>query len=67
MSFSSFEEALNICMNAEEGGKEQDEALLYCLEYAPDDLKEQLRGILRHSPAGHSHHDDCGCGCHHEE
>ncbi len=54
-------------MNAGEDSKEQDEALLYCLEYAPDDLKEQLRGILRHSPASHSHHDGCGCGCRDEE
>jgi len=64
MTFNSFEQALHVCMTAEEGSPEQDEAILYCLEFAPDEIKEQLRGIIRHDLPVHSH--DCDCGCKHD-
>ncbi len=65
MHFDSFEQALHVCMTADEGSKEQDEAVLYCLEYAPADLKEKLQDIMRHKLPTHNH--DCGCGCNHEQ
>ena len=65
MTFDSFEQALHICMTAEQGSKEQDEAVLYCLEYAPADLKDKLRSIMRHNLP--EHHNDCGCGCRHDQ
>ncbi|NOX24538.1 MAG: hypothetical protein GXP59_00135 [Deltaproteobacteria bacterium] len=63
MDFSSFEQALQICMTSAEGSPEQDKAILYCLEFAPDEIKEKLRDIMRHQMPVHGH--DCGCGCKH--
>ncbi len=65
MNFTSFEQALQVCMTSQEGSPEQDEAMLYCLEFAPDDVKEKLQGIMRHELPKHGH--DCGCGCHHDQ
>ena len=59
-TFNSFEQALHICMTAEQDSKEQDEAILYCLEYAPANLKDKLQGIMRHKLPKHNH--DCSCG-----
>ena len=71
MTFQSFEEALKICLTAENGTKEQDEALLYCMEHAPDDLKEMLRKRFEEFHLGngscehhHEHGDGCACGGH---
>lgn len=60
MDFSSFEEALKICLEAEEGSSEQVEAMLYCLEHAPPELQEMLQGKF-----SQPHGDNCGCGCSH--
>jgi hypothetical protein len=67
MTFQSFEQALEICLIAENGSREQDEALAYCMEHAPDDLKEMLQarfvdfhvGGKKHAPGQHG--ADCGC------
>ncbi|MDA8163960.1 MAG: hypothetical protein M0017_02850 [Desulfobacteraceae bacterium] len=70
MIFRSFEEALHICLTAESGSPEQDEALVYCMEHAPGDLKELLRQEFVHfhtgAPAapGHEHGNGCGCSDH---
>jgi hypothetical protein len=74
MPFQSFAEALKICLTAEPGSREQDEALIYCMEHAPDDLKEILKTRfvefhtgdrhehkIEHREA-HEHGDSCGCG-----
>jgi hypothetical protein len=72
MPFQSFAEALKICLTAEKGSREQDEALIYCMEHAPDDLKEMLaaRFVDFHAGGGHTdehgekheHGESCGCG-----
>lgn len=63
MEFTSFEEALHICMTATEGGPEQAAALAHCLKTAPPDLRLMLAKRLAVQD-GHDHHDhQCGCGC----
>ncbi|NTV15123.1 MAG: hypothetical protein HGA96_14530 [Desulfobulbaceae bacterium] len=63
MAFTSFEEALHICMTATEGSPEQEAALAHCLETAPPDLRLMLAKRLG-GQEGHGHHDHgCGCGC----
>ena len=65
MEFTSFEEALNICLESEDGSEEQDAALLYCIEHAPPKLKEMLRNQFREHLARKKHAENCGCGCNH--
>ncbi|MEJ2031918.1 MAG: hypothetical protein P8Y63_02520 [Deltaproteobacteria bacterium] len=67
MIFQSFEDALKICLTAENGSPEQDAALVYCMEHAPDDLKELLRQKFIEFHEGkqgnlHNHGEGCGCG-----
>ncbi len=63
MEFTSFEEALQICMQAENGSPKQQAALEYCLQHAPVDLRQMLakRLDLRADEKNHEH--GCGCGC----
>jgi|GEM_PF-859928 len=65
MSYPSFEEALRVCLEAEPGSAEQDAALLFCLEHAPQDLKARLREAFLASRDGSRHGQ--GCGCSHSE
>ena len=58
MEFESFEQALEICLNGEEHGPEQEAALRYCLENAPPELRAMFQERFK---ARHDH--DCGCGC----
>ena len=59
MEYESFEKALEICMQAEEGSEAQLEALFYCLDNAPPELKEMLQEQHRR----HQHQGgDCSCG-----
>ena len=60
MEFESFEQALEVCMNAEDGSPAQEAALGYCLQTAPPDLRAMLEKRLH--DAGHE--DGCSCGCH---
>lgn len=59
VKFESFEQALQVCVGAEEGSREQVEAMIYCLENAPSELRE----ILKERFKGGSHAEECGCGC----
>ena len=65
MEFASFEEALKICLESADGSETQDEALLYCIEHAPEDLKEMLRAQFKAHLERKKHAGDCGCGCKH--
>lgn len=65
MEFASFEEALKICLESEDGSEEQDSALLYCIEHAPPKLKELLRTQFKSYLERKKHAEGCGCGCHH--
>jgi hypothetical protein len=61
MKFSSFEEALQVCMRAENGSPAQQEAMEYCLRNAPADLRLMLAkrlGVEEEISHGHG----CGCG-----
>ena len=60
MEFESFEQALEICLNAEERSPEQVAAMIYCLENAPPELRTMFQERFKHL---HGH--DCGCGCKH--
>lgn len=60
MKFDSFEQAMQICLASEDGSPEQDDALIYCMENAPPDLKKL---IMEHYLKRHQ--KDCGCGCKH--
>lgn len=42
MEFTSFEEALKICMNAEEGSELQNRAAAYAIKHAPPELADKL-------------------------
>lgn len=67
MEFTSFEEALKVCMTAEPGSEAQDAALTYCLHHAPPELKERLHGAFAQFQA--KKQGGCGCGhdhCDHE-
>ncbi len=57
MEFESFEQALEICLNAEERSPEQVAAMLYCLENAPPELQTMFQERFKDL---HGH--DCGCG-----
>ena len=69
MEFSSFEQALAFCVNAEDGSTEQEEAMGYCIEHAPADLKEEIKrqftAAKEARALGHCSHDNgsCSCGC----
>lgn len=65
MEFTSFEEALKICLESEDGSEEQDAALLYCIEHAPPKLKEMLKTQFMEHLARKKHAENCGCGCAH--
>lgn len=58
MEFTSFEEALQLCVVLEDGSPEQREAMIYCIEHAPTDLRTML--IKRLNLA---EDDNCSCGC----
>lgn len=68
MNFQSFEEALKVCVTAEKGSPEQDEALIYCMENAPADLKEMIKKRFVEFHTGklndHNHGEGCGCDSH---
>jgi hypothetical protein len=59
MEFKSFEQALAVCVQAEDGSELQDTAMIYCLENAPSELKAALKERFRQSKASR-----CGCGHH---
>ena len=67
MHFDSFDQALQVCLNAAPESDEQEAALIYCLENAPPELKEKIAHALTsfHGARQNGHHGDCGCGCHH--
>ncbi|MEJ2689494.1 MAG: hypothetical protein P8130_06005 [Deltaproteobacteria bacterium] len=65
MEFASFEEALKICLESEDGSVEQDTALLYCIENAPPQLKEMLKTQFQAYQERKKHSEGCGCGCSH--
>ncbi len=46
MEFESFEQALHFCMTAEDGSPDQKEAMIYCLQHAPVDLRAMLEKRL---------------------
>ena len=62
VDFSSFDDALEVCLTAEEGSEEQDRAIIYCLDNAPDDLREKLHDMLIRKKE-----KQCGCGCQQKE
>jgi len=64
MEFNTFEEALQICVTSENGSPEQDAALRYCLEHAPQDLRQMLMDHYHKLHGGHG--DGCACGGHDE-
>jgi hypothetical protein len=59
MEFESFEQALTVCMQAEDGSELQDAALLYCIDNAPPELKATLKERFLQFKAS-----QCGCGHH---
>jgi hypothetical protein len=66
MNFDSFEQALHICMTATPGSDEHEGALIYCLENAPPELKDQIADALAKFHKKQPDHDHgCGCGCNH--
>jgi hypothetical protein len=65
MEFASFEEALKICLESEDGSEEQDSALFYCIEHAPPKLKEMLRNEFKAHLERKKHAEGCTCGCKH--
>lgn len=69
MEFTSFEQALTTCMNAEDGSDEQEAAMCYCIEHAPAELREEIKRqflAAREARAlggcNHENHN-CSCGC----
>jgi hypothetical protein len=60
MKFESFEQALEICLNAEERSPEQVAAMLFCLENAPPELRAMFQERFKDL-----HREDCSCGCKH--
>ena len=68
MEFESFEQALQICVTAEQGSDEQEIAMIYCLQHAPEDLKDKIKNGLTdfYKAREEKHGDDCGCGCKHD-
>jgi hypothetical protein len=66
MEFESFEQALQICVTAEQGSEEQDLALIYCIEHAPADLKDKIKeGLANFQKRQKDNHDD-GCDGKHD-
>lgn len=63
MEYSSFEEALHICLTAVDGSLEQEAALDHCLRTAPPDLRVMLTKRLGGLNGQGHHSDGCGCGC----
>ena len=58
MKFESFEQALQLCMTLEDGSVEQKEAIIYCIENAPSDLRAMLGKRLLKQDL-----DDSTCDC----
>jgi hypothetical protein len=61
MEFESFEQALQVCMQAADGSDEQKKAMVFCLEHAPADLRAMLEKRLKIT-GDHQHGDGCECG-----
>lgn len=59
MEFESFEQALTICLEAEEGSELQEAAMYYCVENAPPAIKEQIKEQFLAAKKAKS---SCGCG-----
>lgn len=66
--FVSFEHALAVCMDPEAPSEDQDQALLYCLQFAPPELKAMLEQRIPNfkQAQADSHEHGCGCGCNHD-
>lgn len=47
MEFKSFEEALEICVTAEEGSELQNRAAAYAMKTAPPELQDQLLAVAK--------------------
>lgn len=63
MEFESFEQALTICIEEEEGSELQEAAMFYCIDNAPPALKEQIKEQFL---AAKKEQSSCGCGCGHD-
>ena len=69
MEFTSFEEALAVCINTKDGSTEQEEAMCYCIEHAPPAVKEEIKQQFlaakeARALGGCNHnHSNCNCGC----
>ncbi len=61
MEFNSFEQALQVCMQADDGSDEQKQAMVFCLEHAPVDLRVMLEKRLKITEK-QKFGGDCGCG-----
>jgi len=62
MEYSSFEEALQVCMRAASGSPEQRVAMEYCLQHAPADLRMMLAKRLGLHEQGGCREHGCECG-----
>lgn len=63
MEFDSFEHALTVCIEAEDGSELQDAAMLYCIDNAPAHIKMQIKEQFLAAKKAKS---ACGCGCGHD-
>ena len=63
MEFNSFEQALTVCLEAEDGSELQEAAMFYCIDNAPAHLKEQIKAQFL---AAKKTQSSCGCGCGHD-
>lgn len=67
MEFASFEQALAVCINTEDGSNEQEEAMSYCIEHAPPEVKEEIKrqfAATKEARAlGGCNHDHTNCTC----
>lgn len=62
MEFESFEQALKVCLEAENDSEEQEAAMCYCIEHAPPELKEQIKEQFLAAKKAHA--SNCSCGHH---
>jgi hypothetical protein len=67
MQFSSFAEALHICLTSAPDSPEQEAALTHCLLTAPPDLRliltQRLGLTADHASHSSDHQPSCDCGC----
>ena len=63
MEFESFEQALTVCIEAEDGSEQQAAAMFYCIDNAPPHLKEEIKEQFL---AAKNAKSSCGCGCGHD-